>query len=443
MSASFSINCDWLLPKVAGDTAEHSALAEITIFVGGRCATEIEDVSDKTVRQSARLSARELSEWLAFNWWRLLWEPESNTYSWKASHKMGNAGGGYVWPNLSFSSDWQSVLVSALPAERWDAEPVRYLNRLDHLPVPIADFESAASSLIEATIERLSAEGIPESELRALWDEVSAERRDAEIASRRILEACMGYDPDEASSDLLDSLLERAAPYGESAIREVAAERKDKTVSYVNRVLESVGKQDSMTARLSNCADIRRRLASQPANSNVPWIRAEQTAQIARETWGLEVPAPTSVLCDLLNIRQDSFLDASPSGGTPLIAGVRDADDLDAFHISMNVKHPDSRRFGLARLVGDHIAADAEDSLLPATRLKTERQKFQRAFAQELLCPFSALNEYMGYPNAETVDEYDIHDAADYFEVSPLLVNAALVNKGVLSRESLTGFAVV
>ena len=64
---------------------------------------------------------------------------------------MGNAGGGYVWPDLSFSSDWQSILVSARPTERWDAEPVRYLNRFDELPVPIADFESAASGFIEAT----------------------------------------------------------------------------------------------------------------------------------------------------------------------------------------------------------------------------------------------------------------------------------------------------
>ena len=436
MSSSFSINCDWL-PGDAGDASEPSAIAEIAIRVGGYCATEVEDVFDKTIRP-ARLSAYKLSEWLAFNWWRLLWEPEYDSYSWEASHKVGNVGGGCVWPNLSFSSDWQFILVSAHPTERWDAEPVRYLNRFDELPVPIADFEGAASGFIEATIERLSGAGCPKSELRALWDEVSAERMDAETANRRILEACMGYDPDEAPVDLLDVVSERVIPYGEGAIREIAAERKDETVSYINRVLESVGKKDAMTARLPNLADIRARLASQPAESNVPWIRAERTAQIARETWGLGSPTPTSVLCDLLSIRQDDyFLDVSPNGKIPLIAGVRDADDSDAFRISMNAKHPRARRFGLARLMADHIAADSEDALLPATRSKTERQKFQRAFAQELLCPFDALNGYLGYPDAETVGEDDIHGAADYFDVSPRLVHTALVNKGVLSRESL------
>ena len=435
MSTSFSINCDWL-PGDAVDASEHSALAEISIRVGGRCATEVEDVFDKTFRP-ARLSAYKLSEWFAFNWWRLLWEPASASYSWEASHKVGNVGGGYVWPNLSFSSDWQSVLVSARPTERWDAEPVRYLNRFDELPVAIADFESEASGFIEETIERLSGAGSPESKLRTLWDEVSSERRDAETANRRILEACMGFDPDEAPAGLLDIVSEQIIPYGEGAIREIAAERKDETISYLNRVLESVGRKDAMAARLPNLADIRRRLAVQPAESSVPWVRAERTAQIARETWGLESPTPTSVLCDLLSIRQDSFLNVSPNGETPLTAGVRDADDLDAFRISMSAKHPRSRRFRLARLAADHIAADAEDALLPATRLKTERQKFQRAFAQELLCPFDALNEYLGYPDGETLDEDDMHDAADYFDVSPLLIHAALVNKGVLGSESL------
>ena len=435
MSAFFSINCDWL-PGDAGDASETSAIAEIAIRVGGHCATEVEDVFDKTIRP-ARLSACKLAEWTAFNWWRLLWEPESGSYSWEASHKVGNVGGGYVWPNLSFSSDWQSILVSARPTERWDAEPIRYLNRFYELPVSIADFESAASGFIEATIERLSDDGSPKSELRALWDEVSAERQDAETANRRILEACMGFDPDEAPGDLLDSVAERISPYGEGAIREIAAERKDKTVSYINRVLESVGKKDAATARLPSCADIRSRIASQSANSDVPWMRAERAARIARETWGLESPTPTSVLCDLLSIRQDSFLDASPIGEAPLTAGVRDAADPDAFRIAMTARHPNARRFGLARLTADHIAADAEDALLPATRSKTERQKFQRAFAQELLCPFDDLNEYLGYPDAETVGEDDIHDAADHFDVSPLLIHTALVNKGVLNRESL------
>ena len=71
---------------------------------------------------------------------------------------------------------------------------------------------------------------------------------------------------------------------------------------------------------------------------------------------------------------------------------------------------------------------------MPGTNCYTNRQKFQRAFAQEFLCPFDALREY---PNMNAPDSYDIQDAADYFNVPPLMVQTTLVNKGVLHRDTL------
>ncbi|MDD3449040.1 MAG: hypothetical protein PHF72_08440, partial [Gammaproteobacteria bacterium] len=88
----------------------------------------------------------------------------------------------------------------------------------------------------------------------------------------------------------------------------------------------------------------------------------------------------------------------------------------------------------LARLVADHIYRSAGDRLLPATDARTARQKFQRAFAQEFLCPFTALSDFLG--STEPTDDR-IEEAADLFNVSPLLVKTTLVNRGVLGREVL------
>jgi len=49
-------------------------------------------------------------------------------------------------------------------------------------------------------------------------------------------------------------------------------------------------------------------------------------------------------------------------------------------------------------LVGDHLYAHAADRVLPATDAGTARQKFQRAFAQALLCPFDTLRERLIIP---------------------------------------------
>lgn len=432
MSASFSIDHEWLSNEY-GDSADKSTLAELTINVGQWCATEVEDTFAKTVRSSARLSALRLAEWFAFNWWRLLWEPQANTYSWRASHKVGNAGGGYVWPDLSFSSDWQSVLVSAHPTARWEAEPIRYLSRFDELPIHIADFERGVDNFIDRTIARLSSVKNVQCDLSSLWDEIARERQDAEVSKRRIIEACMGYDPEEAPDSLLDATIEQTKSYGGNAIREMAAEYKNDTISYVSYIQENAPKTD-IIAHVPNCGDIRQRFEYECSDANIPWVRAEHTARIARESWGLTVPISTERLCDLFGIHKDRILTGQYSNGTRLTAGVRSESDSDRFNVLLSRKHPNSRRFGLARLVADHIVTTGEDVLLPATDAKTSRQKFQRAFAQEFLCPFSELQDYF---DREPPSSDDVHDAADYFDVSPLMIQTTLVNKRVLDRESL------
>ena len=429
MSTSFNIDYEWL-PNEHDDAAERATLAELTINVGEFCATEVEDVFAKTVRSSARLSALRLAEWLAFHWWRLLWEPTADTYAWRASHKVGNAGGGYVWPDLSFSSDWQSVLVRTRATTRCEAEPIRYLNTSDTF-VSVRDFEKGMDRFINGTIARLTSTTKAQSDLSMFWNEVVHERRDPDRSGQRALEACMGYDPDEAPSRLLDSLQEQMASYGTSAIREAAAASREQTISHVENLWAAARKSD-MTVCVPHTDDIRQRLDTASGHTDVPWQRAERAAWIAREVWDLDVPIATNRLADLFSIRRQRFSDELPIGQKPLAAGFRNPDTPDTLRFSWNRNHPTSRRFALARLVADHLIAPAADRLLPATRCVTSRQKFQRAFAQEFLCPFDALRAHFG---AETPSGDAMDDAARHFNVSPLMIQTILVNKGVLEPE--------
>ena len=84
--------------------------------------------------------------------------------------------------------------------------------------------------------------------------------------------------------------------------------------------------------------------------------------------------------------------------------------------------------------MGDYLYHANGDRLIPATEARTSRQQFQRAFAQEFLCPIEALQEKI---QTDQPDEEDIAEAADHFGVSPLLVRTTLVNKGELDREVL------
>ena len=82
----------------------------------------------------------------------------------------------------------------------------------------------------------------------------------------------------------------------------------------------------------------------------------------------------------------------------------------------------------MARFLGDYVSREAKDGQwLVSTDLGTARQKFQRAFAAEFLCPISALVEFLGEDYSETA----IEDAAEHFQVGQRTVESLLVNNGL------------
>ena len=430
MDTTFQIGYEWI-PCEYGDVAEQSTVAALTILVGRYCATEVEDILARSVRPSARLSALRLAEWFVSNWWRLIAEPESSSYSWRASHKVGNAGHGYVWPDLSFSSDWHSVRVSNRPTSRSDLEPIRYLNHFDVF-VPIADFEEGVTNFIAGTIARLSSADCSSAELGELWSEVLEERNNPEAAAWRTLEACMGFDPDEAPTSLIESLRELTSRYGANAIHEMATAHKIRASSLIE-TLRQDAVSSGITIDVPQCEDIRNRLVELD-HLEIPWMKAEGAAQIAREVWRLEAPIGIEELSDLFGLPRDRIMDGRSSNATSHTAGFRASATSDQLQTSLTSRYGTSRRFALARLVADHVATTEGEKLLPVTSSWTSRQKFQRAFAQEFLCPFGALEEYIGQgmPSRDKVNE-----AAEHFSVSPLMIHTTLVNKGVLDRETL------
>ncbi len=432
MTAPFRIDYEWL-SRDHGDEVERVTLAELTILFGeSLCATRVEDVLARSVRSSARLSAVRLAEWFAVNWWRLRWEPRANTLSWRMSHKVSNVGGGYVWPDLSFSTDWESVQVSARQTEGWEGEPIRYLKDFDTRISP-DEFEKGVDDFINGTIARLSSALKTPTEISELWEQVKYERQDPGLSEARKLEACMGYDPNEAPDGLIDLLQGARDSYGRDAIQELAAASKDQTMTHIETLCQSAA-SDVSVVRIPDYDKIRHCVIEHANSFDAPWRRASDAARIARESWGLNSNVDTLTLSQMFGIPVEDFAQVNSINPPPLTAGLRSDDVPEQFGFLSNRRHPAARRFAPARLVADHLTVPDNERLLPATDSKTARQKFQRAFAQEFLCPFDDLMRYFG---ADTPTDDAIDEAAAHFEVSPRLVETALVNNGVLDRETL------
>ena len=432
MTANFRIDYDWL-PRDYGDEVDRATLAELTIRFGeSLCATTVEDVLAKTVRSSARLSAIRLAEWFAANWWRLRWEPQANTLSWRMSHKISNVGGGYVWPDLSFSTDWESIQVSVCQTKGWEGEPIRYLNDFGVRLLP-REFERGIEDFVNGTIARLSSALKSSTGLSDLWRQVNEERYSPSLSELRKLEACMGYDPDEAPDGLIERIQEARDLYGRDSVQEVAAVSKDQTMAHIETLGQYAVSGDRVV-RTPDYDKVRQRIMAQANSFETPWKRAKDAAQIARECWGLKSKIDTPTLSQMFDVPVEAFSQVNENVPPPLTAGLRSDDVPEQFGFLSNRRHPAGRRFAFARLVADHLTIPDNERLLPATSSRTARQKFQRAFAQEFLCPFDDL---MFRFDADAPTDDAIDEAAAYFEVSPLVVQTALVNNGALERETL------
>jgi hypothetical protein len=431
VTSSFKITVGgrWLA-RDFGDEITRATLGQLEIFAGGRLLTRVEDRSAGSVRGFANLSAYELASWLAVNWWRLRWEPERLGTDWSMCHGLTAVGGGYVWPNITVLSDGEQVTIQMQPTAGAKWEPIRYLEHWKAL-VPVDEFEAGIDAFVEEVIARLAACRIPDTDLSAMWRELRSERADPELSSLRKLEALAGYDAGEAPEAMMARLRARAATDGADAIDEIAAGFGNEAVpalEKIDRVLEANGIELSGGAP-AELAKAREGWRAPQA----PHERAAEAAHVARQLWKVDcaAPIPDKTLLDIVGAGPALL---SEPGDTPIAAARRGESERAPWRLLLRSRHHEGRRFELCRLIADAAAARAGERLLPATNAKTSRQKFQRAFAQEFLCPIQALVAWLGTSHPE--DE-ELEAAARYFQVSPLLVRTALVDNGTLPRDPL------
>jgi len=437
MSKEVSFDFDWL-PGEYGDSADRYTAASLSLWVTGVNVTELEDLRAKTVRQGMRASANTLALWLAGNWWRLRWEPERlSVADWRMSHCMAAAGGGHAWPDITYCSDGSEISVKTKLSHS-DDFPVRYLREIN-AQIKSGDFEKGVDHFIDSVVVRLMECGVHDAELIQLWHEVQQERNDSSLSAYRKMEALLGFDADEAPDALMGQLDGLSRQFGRGSVEEMVAAYGSDAVNEIS-TLESEGKVCAQSITVPATEKIRvgvqRRCYS--TSKLQPWELAGIVARETRSEWGFEPDEPisTQAFANAIEVAPSLLEGTNSIASNPSMSvGFRSGTSTESISIILDRKPITSRRFALARVIGDNFYSQEEDNILPATAAKTVRQKFQRAFAQEFLCPFGSLEAVIG---EHRQDEDAIEDAAAMFGVSPLLVKMTLVNKGVLDRAYLS-----
>lgn len=435
IESQWSMNADRIIEPTlrSAEPALHSAedeatLGELGIEVGRTCLTQAVDCETNETRNGANLSAYRLAEWLAWHWWRLRWEPARQPprdMDWSAAHDLACIGGGWLWPNITIKSDGVRIGFETRPSRVVQTEPLRYTMDANVI-ISAKTFEDGIDEFMASVLTRLEERTCQDTDLHSIWSELSSERQDSEISLYRRFEAYLGYNPDQADPALIERLIVDGAAVGLDAMSEVAADDQQSALG-VRETARDFG--------FDSCpGDSVQHDSALPTfdRSQVPaWKVGVDVARLLRSQEQLkEKPITNNRLAGLCGIRKQDLSRRDSKGNIDFTFALDDESSRTS-RVVLRSGGELGRRFAVARLLADRILDEKGELLHPATRAYTYRQKMQRAFAGEFLCPVDSLLDFL---NNDFSDENQ-QDAAEYFKVSPLVVQTLLVRNGKLNIE--------
>ena len=372
-----------------------------------------------------------LAFWFLDNWWRIRYEPppphRDFPAHWRIAHHLPSVGAGYPWPNISLWGEGSrcAVMVHAdvhnfQRSLRFVAEPA--LNF-----VASATAETAIDTFIDHVLQDLGSncDGLDRE-----YRDLCSERADPAVSRWRRLEALLGFDPDAAPESVVSEYEAMSERFDAEGIEEAALALQGEHSATAFRDALRAAEASRVSLRAPSVIS-RIELDHHPLRP--PWRLAIGAARELRQR--LRVPAGpirNPRLGEILDINVDRL---ATRRGRPasLPYGLRMRNDRgDGNKLALRSRWSHARRFELSRSLGD-IIWSRNDALGPLSTAKSGRQKFQRAFAQEFLCPIDDLRAYI--PNDDPTDD-DIHAAARHFHVSERLIQTTLVNHNVIDRET-------
>ena len=426
-----TLNFDWL-PSVNNAPEIQQTMGMFGLQAGEVNLTENQDIWSQKICPTVLVSAYPLASWMASSWWRLLFEPlparGKPSVDWRMAHELTASNQGFIWPRVIFASDTKSMQIWATSSDPANKQSVRYINGLDRQVLEnFFEFDQMAAAFIESVISRLNQTGVPGTSLAHLWEEVQAERSDPYSTMYRRREAELGFDPDECPEEIVEEALALAQQMGDETLSELAptcGKESSETKPFITlkKLLESSG----LKGKPVDLSDL---LVNQEA-MKAPWQQAKEGASFVRKKIdNEEKPLTNKILCDLLGLQESEYDAWQPPERQSISVAV--PSEKNGFYYHPRTKrHPLAKRFEFARLIGDYLLYGKQGkSWLASTDIKTSRQKYQRAFAAEFLCPLDNLQDHLNNDYSESA----IEGASEHFEVSEQTIENILINNRLVT----------
>jgi hypothetical protein len=389
--------------------------------------TRNQDIWAKTVRDNVFVSAYPLAMWFASSWWRLNYEPlptQQPGHEWRMAHELGAANHGFVWPRIIFIPDGEAMHVWAGATTTAD-QSVQYLQSLE-VPKQILlhGFQRSVERFVQSVLARLDASKLAGTDLAHLWAILEEDRAHPEAFRRRKLEAELGFDPEECPPNILEAALQWENKVGQAALSELAPAISSSGKSPDLATLGQLASAEGLVGAPQITAE-----AIEHLDHGAPWERAVHDARSLRRKLGnVKDPMSSAELHHLLGLTSMAVKKWSlPQGRVPVAVAMPAHGGLLKF--VPRKRNAVGQRFEFARFLGEYLRSSTNDGRwLASTDLGTFRQKYQRAFAAEFLCPLDSLTTFLD----GDFSSYAIEEAAAKFEVSEQVVSNLLLNNGFI-----------
>lgn len=422
---SLSFEWEWE-PAESIRTPELSAtFARLNVSVGDEDVTLVEDRSSRSSRRSIYVALYPLAEWIAFNWWSLLYDsrPSKDLESGAAGpHSVRASGDGFIWPNITIVPEGRNTRV-AWRSDKGESRttPTRYLMTGEAL-VDAAEIEYELANLVEATIRRLREMDVQGSRLELEWNAIrSLDKEEADFCAAV---AKLGLDPFGDGTKCEDQVLQAADRLGqtpalEDFLNSVTIGQFDESLTWVEESLRRVRAE-----RLSaEAPEIILRQVIQKAripSFDHPWQEGWRQATAARRALEIETEKPFQL---------DSYLRelSVPVRDRELLAVGQAGDDASPLVVIGRGRRTSAKRFTMARALWRHVGSPSEGPFL-ISNAYTEVQRIERAFAAELLAPAEGIASLLEVDPSEAQQE-DLESIADCFDVSVVVVQHQLENQ--------------
>ena len=331
-----------------------------------------------------------------------------------------------LWPSIMIYGSGPRVMLASSLGNPRDEPGIRYLP-WQPLSMPGKEYEDGVDALFEKVLGSCASHVDAEA-FKVLIGQLDVERKDSELAGWRRLEACLGFDPDKAPDRVIEAMTAYEDLLGAESIEEAAIAAPGRSAPTTLEAALAAARASNLEIDLSLIANTAAKIDD--PYGQTPWRAAEDAAIALRGALALPDLIDNDTLGGLLQTRWDD-LKAATATARDLPYAVSAPSTQDRSQVALKMVPQVDRRFELARIIGDGLWTRGS-GLGVVSRARSDRQKYQRAFAQSLLCPMRSLAKMIDLDNPT---EAQIDYAAKRHNVRDKVIETILVNRGILVRD--------